>query len=294
MRTLQTTLFFFLLTAATRLATAFTFHNPAAWSSSRHSLLSLFNSPTPKYPEDDESDDKWDADVDYEKEWVEENQQQSSVDPATSWDALPPQLSDDNDTLKLGIDIGKQLKPFSPKEAAELKAEAAQVINDAIDAGIDDIETLRMQMKKELESNRKVQQFAAERNAQLKSEELMTKIDKMTGDFLASTQTTRESTKTAALASQAMETSNQGIEMGTWGTLAGMTVIAGGLTESSSTLLGSVDNAKRQASIQDASSSSTTTEVQENRIIVIADSKQVRSVELLSITNSKPEDACLT
>jgi hypothetical protein len=45
--------------------------------------------------------------------------------------------------------------------------------------------------------------------------------------------------------------------MGTWGTLGGMTVIAGGFTESS-TLLGSVGNAKRQANTQDASSSTST------------------------------------
>jgi Fe-S cluster assembly scaffold protein SufB len=277
MRSLQTTPFLFLLTAAPRLATALTFQNPATWSN-RRSLFSLFNSPPPQSPKDGGSGDTWDADVDYDKEWVEQNQK-SSVDPATSWDALPEITNDDYP--KLGIDIGKQLQPLTAKEAAELKADATKVVNDAIDAGIDDIETLRIQMKKELESNRKAQQFAAERNAQQKSDELMTKIDKLTGDFLASTQTTRESTKIAAQASRAMESSNnQGVEMGTWGTLGGMAVIAGGLTESS-TLLGSVENAKRQAST-----------LQENRIIVIADSKQVRTLSCLGLPlldNSNPD-----
>lgn len=284
MKSLPTTPYLFLLAAAPRLlaTAAFTFQNhPVAWNS-RPSLSSLFSSPPPTSPNDDDgSADKWDADVDYDKEWVEQNEK-SSTDPATSWDALP-EITDDDTTIKLGIDIGKQLNPLSDQEASDLKAEATQVINDAIDAGIDDIETLRLQMKKELESNRKIQQFAAERNAQQKSDELMTKIDKITGDFLASTQTTRESTKIAAQASRAMESSNQGVEMGTWGTLGGMAVVAGGLPESS-TLLGSVANAKRQASIEDASSSSTTTDtpstIPESRIIVIADSKQVRSIGL--------------
>jgi hypothetical protein len=282
MKGLPTTLAIFLLTVAPRLATAFTFQDPVARNvNSRPSLSSLFSSPPPKSPNDGGSggsDDSWDADVDYDKEWVEDNQK-SSIDPATSWDALPEVT---NDMPKLGIAIGKQLKPLSALEASELKADATQVINDAIDAGIDDIETLRIQMKKELESNRKIQQFAAERNALEKSDELMTKIDKMTGDFLASTQTTRESTKLAAQASRAMEASpNQGLDLGTWGTLGGMTVVAGGLTESS-TLLGSVANANRQASIEDATSGSTTTDASENRILVIADSKQVCSVRLIT------------
>jgi hypothetical protein len=75
-----------------------------------------------------------------------------------------------------------------------------------IDEGIDDIETLRLQMKKVLNKNQKAQQLAASQNAkQNKSEEGMTKIDKITGDFLAFTQTIPESTKLAALESRAIE-----------------------------------------------------------------------------------------
>ena len=54
--------------------------------------------------------------ADYEKEWVEQNQE-SSTDPATSWDALP-KVTNDETTIKLDIDIGKQLKPLSDQEAS--------------------------------------------------------------------------------------------------------------------------------------------------------------------------------
>jgi hypothetical protein len=69
----------------------------------------------------------------------------------------------------------------------------------------------------------------------------MNKIDAMTNNFLDSTKETRTSTKMAAAASRAMEGTNQGIEMGTWGTLGGRTVVA----SSGATLLRSVENAKQ-------------------------------------------------
>jgi hypothetical protein len=105
------------------------------------------------------------------------------------------------------------------------------------------------------------------------------KIDKMTGAFLDSTKETRASTKMAAAASKAMEGTGKGLEMGSWGTLSGRTVIAAG----TGSLLGSIDNAAQKEQKQAAGTGETTTGISgtpttakvENRIIFVADTKQV-------------------
>lgn len=215
-------------------------------------------------------EEAWDANVDYDKEWPKE---QGTPDPATSWDALPNMP----DNPKLGIDIS--LEPLSQEQADEIKKEAKEIISSAIDEGIEDIEKLRKRMSKDLEQSRKIMQVASELKAQQKSEELMNKIDKMTGDFLDSTKAIRSSTKTAAAASRAMEGKEIGIEMGTWGTLGGRTVIA----SPNGSLLGSMDNAVQQQSRAqtsgktegDSASEASNAVATSNRILIIADVKQV-------------------
>ena len=219
--------------------------------------------------EDNENDkeEPWDANVDYDKEWP---QDQAPPDPSTAWDALP------NMPAAPRLGIGVSLEPLNAEQAEQLKREAQQIINSRIDKGIEDIEKLRKNMAKEMDQSRKIMQVTSELEAKRKSEDLMQKIDRMTGSFLESTKETRASTKMAAAASKAMEGTNQGIEMGTWGMLSGRTVIASG----SGTLLGSVDNAMQQQSksssreTSDASPISVAAPV-ENRIIIIADTKQV-------------------
>ena len=235
---------------------------------------------TRKFPlaKEKDSDDTWDANVDYDKEWPSEIS--SSVDPTTRWDALPATPVDDGLNPKLGINIGAQLQPMTPQQLQELKAEASELINDAIAAGIDDIDKMRSKMKIEMEKSREARMFASEVNAQEKSRELMTKIDQLTEGFLSATKATRESTKMAAAASKAMEGSGKGLEMGTWGTLGGLTVLADGGIDGGS-LLGSVDSAKWASSMSSspqAATEDTGNEPSENRIIIIADEKQVSAM----------------
>lgn len=218
--------------------------------------------------DDTSKEDAWDADVEYDKEWPQEK---STPDPSTAWDALPNMP----EAPKLGIDIS--LEPLNEKEAAELRKDAEAIINSRIDEGIQDIEKLRAKMSKEMEQSRKIMQMASELEAKKKTDELMKKIDDMTGKFLDSTKETRTSTKMAAAASRAMEGTGRGLEMGTWGTLAGRTVVA----SDSKSLLGSIDNAVQAQQKKSGASSvvgDDTLEVApvENRILIVADVKQVR------------------
>jgi len=210
----------------------------------------------------DGTEAEWDADVEYDKEWP---QQQAPPDPSTAWDAIPnmPEVS------KLGI--GVSLQPLNQQEVADIKKEAEAIINSRIDESIQDIERLRKKMSKEMEQSRKIMQIASELEAKRKSDELMKKIDRLTGDFLDSTKQTRTATKMAAAASRAMDGTGKGVEMGTWGTLSGRTVVASG------SLLGSVDNAAKEMNGEKSTAADGAAIARtENRIIVVADVKEVR------------------
>jgi len=213
------------------------------------------------------NNEAWDADVEYDKEWP---QQKATPDPSTAWDAIPNMPA----VGKLGI--GVSLQPLNDKEVADIRKEAEDIINSRIDESIQDIERLRKKMSKDMEQSRKIMQIASDLEAKQKSEELMKKIDQLTGNFLESTKTSRTSTKMAAAASRAMEGTGRGIEMGTWGTLSGRTVLA----SDSGSLLGSVDNAVKEEKNRNTSGKTadgTTIDLVENRIIVVADIKEVRS-----------------
>jgi len=212
-----------------------------------------------------DENEAWDANVDYDKEWPQE---EAPPDPSTAWDALPSMP----EAPKLGIDL--DLQPLNEEQAAALKKEAEEIINSRIDEGIQDIEKLREKMAKEMEKSRKMMQLSSEMEAKKISDDLLKKIDKMTDSFLSTTEGSRKSTKMAAAASKAMEGTGQGIEMGTWGTISGRTVIASG----SGSLLGSIENAvkEQEKTSKSSKTETTTTEMApaENRILVIADMKQ--------------------
>jgi hypothetical protein len=170
---------------------------------------------------------------------------------------------------KLGIDLGSMLEPLTEKEANELKAAAAEVINDAIAEGIDEIETLRARMNAEFAKKRETMAVQSELNAKRESTKLLEKIDTLTGAFLKETESQRRSTKLAAAADQSME-GGRGLDWGAWGTIRGATV---GL--SSSSLIGSVDQAqqeeKNQMSTASEKDSPVTTDRSQQRILILAD-----------------------
>ena len=88
--------------------------------------------------------------------WMAESSNGSRNDSDDPLDLGKAPADNKNDkTPKLGIDLGAMLEPLSEQEAAELKAAATEVINDAIAEGIDEIDKLCDRMKKEFEKQRK-------------------------------------------------------------------------------------------------------------------------------------------
>jgi hypothetical protein len=220
-------------------------------------------------------------------------------DPSTSWDALPNLPAETADILsgidedaqkKLGIDISASLRPLTETEAQDLKDEASLIIQKQIDAGIRDIELLRSKMNRELAQSRKAMEFQSQMEAQVQSEILMDKINKITEGFLSSTKSQRESTKLATKADQSMIGSNKGLEIGTWGVLEDGTTVVADSSSSSQTssslswsLLGGVSIAinrqqqqqKKKPKQDDGNASaSTITPSHDNRILIFADAKQ--------------------
>lgn len=225
----------------------------------------------------DDEQGEWDDDIDYDALEAQSSGTKSSIpDPFTDW-------NEEKEEGKLGIDIGSQLEPMTPEDAAQLKAEAAEIIKDTFDDQIDEIEMMRKDMAKQVEKSKIAMQAASEYNAVLESEKLLGKIDKMTGAFLDTTKDSRESTKLAAAADRAMQRSGQGVEMGTWGVLGGA-VVATDENFGGPTLLGSVDAAREKnanaavVQTEGFEEKEVNAEVQpptESRILIVADESSV-------------------
>lgn len=265
--------------------------------------------------EDDSADeDAWDANVDYDKEWPTTNESSSTStstsslssslpDPATAWDSLPSMpsssgggMDDDGKTALQQLGIGLTLEPLTPDQLDEIQKDAKNIIDRAIQEGVDDIARLRVKMNRELEASRRALNLASDLEARRQQDLLLDKIDRLTGSFLDSTESTRKTTKMAAAASRAMEGTGRGVELGTWGVLGGRTVVAdgtgagsGGAAGGAATLLGSVENARRRqqeggtvttsdaAAVASQDDATVTAAAAENRILIVADTKQVRT-----------------
>ena len=187
-----------------------------------------------------------------------------------------------NNDPKLGIDIGKMLEPLTPEEAAQLKAEASELIAERVAKGIDDIDALRTQLKKELEVQSRERLAKSERAAEQASEKLLNKIDRMTNEFMSKSEGMRKSTKQAAAADRAME--GKGIELGSWGTLGGASVGMGGLLGSVGASASEKTSKRTSAGTGEEDEQPTAVAAKENRIIIIADPSQVRLCETLHVT----------
>lgn len=228
--------------------------------------------------DDDDTDDNTDNDTDDNnnplKQWIQPEDTRIILSSETT--ATP----------KLGIDLGAMLEPLSEAEAADLKAAATEVINDAIAEGIDEIEKVRERMRREFERKRQSMALQSEANVQRESAKLLNKIDALTDAFLASNEATRSATKLAAAADRSVE--GKGVEIGAWGSIGGA-VVATGSSSSSSALLGSVSRAQQQQQQQRQQKASSTTASlaadtqeeqqqkvipQQNKILILADTSQ--------------------
>jgi hypothetical protein len=175
---------------------------------------------------------------------------------------------------KLGINIGSYLDPLSEREANELKAAAAEIVNDAVASGLDEIERMRQDFRQQIEDRRRQAQAQSEAMAQRESKKLMNKIDQITSQFLASTEESRKATQIAYAADQAME--KQGLEIGAWGTWNGASVLLGGATSSSDTT-----SRNMEEDTSDMSTTTTTAIRKKNRVCILADAQSDEYAKLL-------------
>eukprot|EP00978_Attheya_sp_CCMP212_P000425 scaffold875_cov34-Attheya_sp.AAC.2 len=75
--------------------------------------------------------------------------------------------------VNLGIPL--ELNPMSPEDAAELKAEATELINDAFAERLDEIAKLRQRFSREADRSAKAASLNSELRAEKASRELQTK-----------------------------------------------------------------------------------------------------------------------
>ncbi len=228
---------------------------PSVYQSYRKTVTTFLSQGT----DDDVDDDSWDSPEDYEQ-----FQSQGGVEEST--DDFP--LSVPN----LGINIGSQLKPLSEEEAAELRAEAKAEIDKAFDGRLEEIENLKKTLSDDFERSKKAMQYASDLRAREQTERLMNKIDKISNDFLSKNKELREGTKMAAAADKNME--GKGMDVGSWGTIAGVEVLTAS-SSGSKALLGSVGSADSSANAVMAEGFEETIVATDNRILVICDEQQV-------------------
>ena len=179
----------------------------------------------------------------------------------------------------LGIDIGSQLNPLTESQAADIKEEATDTINSAFDDRIQEIERMKVDMRRDFDKSREAMKFASELRAKEATSNLLNKIDKMSDEFLESNSELRSSTKMAARADASMN--GQGLEIGSWGNVGGMDVLtASGGGSMGSGLLGSIGAAnlnKVKSDLDQEMDGVVTDTASEKRILLVCDEGQVSS-----------------
>mmetsp|Transcript_5716 Transcript_5716/g.8423 ORF Transcript_5716/g.8423 Transcript_5716/m.8423 type:complete len:669 (+) Transcript_5716:164-2170(+) len=204
----------------------------------------------------------------------------------------------------LGINIGAELGPLTPEEAAAIKAEASAMIEDTFAQRLEEIEDVKRAANRRFEEDKRNFAFESERRAEKATEDLMKKIDRMSNDFLDKNEALRMGTKMAARADQESAIRGVGVDVGSWGRLSdGREVLtaAGGAVGGAALLLGSVDSAvqeaekKRKEKVKEQEKDATgkggvMMDVEddmkvfddvENRILIIADDQKDKSTKKL-------------
>mmetsp|Transcript_13064 Transcript_13064/g.21622 ORF Transcript_13064/g.21622 Transcript_13064/m.21622 type:complete len:655 (+) Transcript_13064:122-2086(+) len=264
-----------LLATAATTTHAFSMHRTCSTtttvpSSSRQLLTTtrLHASPTPPEDNNDKDDESWDEDVDYDKVWP--SNEQEDIMPTAAWDDVVVD-DDSSSSSNTDLDLPPALSELMDSAtAAELKDEARVIIETQVQQGLDDLAKVRKDLTKDIEAQKRSLQRQSAVRAQQEETKLMRKIDALSGNFLADSKDAREATKRAAAADAAME--GKGLEVGSWGVLSssgdgsdGAVVTMGGTDG----LLGSVANAKKQqaAATDDDGADPATA----SRILIVAD-----------------------
>ncbi len=232
--------------------------------------------------DDEDDDDAWDSPEDYADS--------KSTTTSTSTTTKTPESFGNQPSL--GINIGSQLQPLSPSEAESLKSEATSKINAAFDARLSEIQSMKESIRADFEQSKRNLQYQSDLRAREETEKLMKKIDQMSDEFLKDNEALRMGTKYSALADKRNAEMGKGLEIGSWGDVNGMDVGMGmGLvlgsvgsktkkstkkkgTDTKSGFLGSSFDMMEEEE-EDEDEYMEEDEDIDNRIIVIADEKQV-------------------
>jgi hypothetical protein len=217
---------------------------------------------SPSSPPEDES--SWDEDVDYDKVWSSNKDNQEDLMPNAAWDDVV-----DKKEVDLGVPPAIS-ELIDAETAAEIKEEAREIIEKNMQQGMEQLAKMRSELNKDISAQKRSMERQSEKRAEREEARLLDKIDQITGKFLSDSKAVRESTKMAAAADAAME--GRGVDVGSWGTLGGGAVVT--MDSGNAGLLGSVENAKRQQQQQE--DADIELPPAESRILIIADESGVR------------------
>jgi hypothetical protein len=220
-----------------------------------------------------------------------------STTPDPSWDFDEDDIHEEDDeeelvksTPSLGINIGSQLNPLSSEDVEILRKEATEKINEAFADRLEELANVKEEVRKDFERSKEELKIASDRRAKEETAKLMSKIDKISSDFLDKNEELRSGTKMAAMADKNMV--GKGLEVGSWGRISSMNVltsVSGGMSVG---VLGSVDAVTKDLDSMDDETSNPS----DKRILCILDGNQDKNLlpvvkrfeEIINETFPKP------
>jgi hypothetical protein len=173
---------------------------------------------------------------------------------------------------KLGI---TNLISFTPQDISELSTKAALVLDEAYTSEINTITSIKATLQKSAQESKAIMDMTSTLNRQYEIDNLVTKIDTLTSNFLESTAISRETMNRIATADTYNSNLGLGVSYGSWGNLGqgeiGIDTTTTTAAAATRALLGSVEQSQQQQ------------QQQQNRVLIIADTKKDKS-SLLIIT----------
>jgi hypothetical protein len=175
---------------------------------------------------------------------------------------------------KLGI---TNLISFTPQDISDISTKAALVVDEAYTSEINTIQSIKATLQNSAQESKAIMDMTSNLNRQYEIDNLVTKIDTLTSNFLDTTAVSRETMNRIATADTYNSNLGLGVRYGSWGNLGqgeigidttATTTIA--TASAGGALLGSVEQSQQQ-------------QQQQNRVLIIADTKKDKS-SLLIIT----------
>lgn len=172
---------------------------------------------------------------------------------------------------KLGI---TNLISFTNQDISEISNKAALIVDEAFTTEINAIDTLKVTLQTSAQEGKEIMNMTSILNRQFEIDNLVTKIDSLTNNFLDSTVSSRDDIHRLVTADTYTSNMGMGVMYGSWGNIGdgevGIDTTATTAAAATGVLLGSVEQSQQQ-------------QQQQNRVLIIADTKKDKS-SLLIIT----------